>query len=257
MLYEKITCDSFYLNSLRKTSLVEKEKEQELFKLYAIGDKNARNEIIKANIRFVVKVALQYRTKTFQLSDLVSEGVCGLVRAIDSFEPSRGLKFISYAVWWIRAYINRAIYEKDPLVKIPQNKKNEIAKCIRNNEKLDDDLEILKSHNDFHIPLDSKINVFSKNTYSDILKNEKEDFNEESDNIGVDVFLKDIVSELDKREAKAISRIFGLENGFPMTLREVANDMNLSRERIRQLKEIGLKKIRKKHLRILKESFVS
>ena len=101
-----------YLDDIRKTAPLSREEEQILFQKAKEGDKVARKKLISANMRFVLKVAIQYRGCPIPLPDLVSEGAMGLVRAIESFEHSRGLKFISYGVWWIKAYITRAINEQ-------------------------------------------------------------------------------------------------------------------------------------------------
>ena len=110
-----------YLEDIRKTSPIDRKDEHLLFKLCREGNRAAREKLVSANMRFVLKVALQYRGCPIPLPDLVSEGAMGLIRAIESFDHSRGLKFISYAVWWIKAYITRAITEQGSLIRLPAN----------------------------------------------------------------------------------------------------------------------------------------
>lgn len=119
-----------YLDDIRKTAPLTREEEQILFQKAKEGDKIARQKLISANMRFVLKVAIQYRGCPIPLPDLVSEGAMGLVRAIESFEHTRGLKFISYGVWWIKAYITRAINEQGNLIRLPANQHLRVRKAL-------------------------------------------------------------------------------------------------------------------------------
>jgi len=126
------TSDSMrrYLEDIRKTSPYSRKAEQELFRLCRQGNAKARAAIISGNIRFVLKVALQYRGCPIPTSDLISEGAMGLARAIDNFDHTRGLKFISYAVWWIKAYITRVINEEGTLIRLPANQHLKIRQAL-------------------------------------------------------------------------------------------------------------------------------
>ena len=119
-----------YLEDIRRTAPLSREEEQILFQKAKEGDKIARKKLISANMRFVLKVAIQYRGCPIPLPDLVSEGAMGLVRAIESFEHTRGLKFISYGVWWIKAYITRAINEQGNLIRLPANQHLRVRKAL-------------------------------------------------------------------------------------------------------------------------------
>ena len=119
-----------YLEDIRRTAPLSREEEQILFQRAKEGDKIARKRLISANMRFVLKVAIQYRGCPIPLPDLVSEGAMGLVRAIESFEHTRGLKFISYGVWWIKAYITRAINEQGNLIRLPANQHLRVRKAL-------------------------------------------------------------------------------------------------------------------------------
>lgn len=122
---------SIYLKEINKIPLLSYEEETELAKKAAAGDKLAKNKIVNANLRFVVNVAKKYQRKGLELEDLISEGNIGLLTAIDKFDVSKGYHFISYAVWWIRQSILKAICEKSRAIRLPQNKANELVQIER------------------------------------------------------------------------------------------------------------------------------
>ena len=133
-----------FLKEVRGTQVLSRSEEMLLFQLMAQGNKEAKHKLVVANIKFVTKVALQYKSSSLSSADLINEGTMGLIRAIESYDPSRGLKFISYAVWWIRAYITRAIYEQDTLIRLPSNQRWRLNQARRSNEKVDDIEENVK-----------------------------------------------------------------------------------------------------------------
>lgn len=238
-----------YLDDIRKTAPIMREEEQRLFHLAAKGNVKAREKLIKVNMRFVLKVAIQYRSCPIPLPDLVSEGAMGLVRAIESFDYSRGLKFISYAVWWIKAYITRAINEQGNLIRLPANQHLRVRKALqeaRKGKELTEDIRELIQIGQRGISFDSPLKSDSKATYSEVLA-DKHAANPEADTEiqNVEELARALLSQLPDREAKVLAGIFGINQEAPQTLREVGESMNISHERVRQLRDQALRRIRK------------
>ena len=161
-----------YLDDIRKTAPLTREEEQILFQKAKEGDKIARQKLISANMRFVLKVAIQYRGCPIPLPDLVSEGAMGLVRAIESFEHTRGLKFISYGVWWIKAYITRAINEQGNLIRLPANQHLRVRKALHEQSRgkeISEDIRELIQIGQRGVSFDSPLKADSKATYGEVL----------------------------------------------------------------------------------------
>jgi RNA polymerase primary sigma factor len=251
-----------YLDDIRKTAPLTREEEQELFRLAASGNEKARERLISANMRFVLKVAIQYRGCPIPLPDLVSEGAMGLVRAIESFDHSRGLKFISYAVWWIKAYITRAINENGTLIRLPANQHLRVRKALKEQSKgreIAEDIRELIQLGERGISFDSPIKDDTKSSFSEVLADPKARSPEaESQVQEVENMARALVESLPERESKVLSGIFGINQEAPQTLREVGESMNISHERVRQLRDQALRRIRKLNNKdMLKEKFQS
>lgn len=249
-----------YLEDIRKTQPLSREEEQSLFQLNARGNTHARQKLISANMRFVLKVALQYRGCPIPLPDLVNEGSMGLIRAIQSFDYSRGLKFISYAVWWIKAYITRAINENGNLIRLPANQHLRVRKALKDKTKgqeISEDIRELIQLGERGVSFDQPLAGDSKTTYSEILADESASNPEaEAEVHSVEVLTKEILNELPLRESLVISGLYGINHSTPQTLREVGESMNISHERVRQLRDQALRRIRKtKSKEFLKEKF--
>ncbi len=249
-----------YLEDIRKTSPVDRKDEHQLFELCRKGSKKARMKLIQANMRFVLKVALQYRGCPIPLPDLVSEGAMGLIRAIESFDHSRGLKFISYAVWWIKAYITRSINEHGSLIRLPANQHLRVRKALKaqsGSKELDDDIRELIQLGESGISFDAPLKMDSKTTYSEVLADEVGVSPESSTEIqAIEHFAKNLLSELPEREAMVLKGLFGISHEAPQTLREVGETLNVSHERVRQLRDQALKRIRKcQNKELLREKF--
>jgi RNA polymerase primary sigma factor len=249
-----------YLEDIRKTSPVDRQEEHTLFCLCRKGSRKARATLIQANMRFVLKVALQYRGCPISLPDLVSEGAMGLIRAIESFDHSRGLKFISYAVWWIKAYITRAINEQGSIIRLPANQHLRVRRALKekkNGQELDDDIRELIQLGERGVSFDSPLKADSKTTYSDVLPDRTTAGPEaETEMQSVACMARDLLSELPEREARVLKGLFGINHEAPQTLREVGESLNVSHERVRQLRDQALKRIRRSCKRdILREKF--
>jgi RNA polymerase primary sigma factor len=249
-----------YLDDIRQTAPLERQEEQEFFRLAKQGNKAARTKLISANMRFVLKVAIQYRGCPIPLPDLVSEGAMGLVRAIESFDHSRGLKFISYAVWWIKAYITRAINENGSLIRLPANQHLRVRKALKEQSRgkeLAEDIRELIQLGERGVSFDSPLKSDTKTTFSEVLADNKAISPEaESEIVNIENLTKDLLSQLPDRESKVIAGIFGINQEAPQTLREVGESMGISHERVRQLRDQALRRIRKMNSRdYLKEKY--
>jgi RNA polymerase primary sigma factor len=231
------------------------------------GDEKARNKLVKANLRFVISVAKQYQNQGLSLSDLINEGNLGLIRATRSFDLTRGFKFISYAVWWIRQSITQAIINNSRIVHLPLNVVGNLTRINKasrdfeqeydrkpSNEELAEILGISislvtnaieVSGADFSIDAPLKNDYNNKTSTLDILP----DFNQPlpDANLTKESLSKEIeymLSNLTDRESKVLTMIFGIGREKKATLEEIGENFNLTRERIRQIKEKALKKLR-------------
>jgi RNA polymerase primary sigma factor len=263
-----------YLQDIGKVDLLSVEEEVELAQRIRKGDQEALEKLTKANLRFVVSVAKQYQHQGLSLPDLINEGNLGLMKAAKKFDETRGFKFISYAVWWIRQSILQALAEQSRIVRLPLNQVGAVNKIYRyfaefqqefNREptakEIADELDIsqkkifqvLKAAGK-HMSMDAPLTTDEdSNSLVDIMENEGID---PSDNTLMrESLLKEIeraLSTLPEREAIIIKHFFGV-NDEELSLREIGEKLGLTRERVRQLKERALRKLRKtsrsKHLK--------
>jgi RNA polymerase primary sigma factor len=249
-----------YLDDIRKTKPLSREEEQTLFRLCSQGNSQARKRLVSANMRFVLKVALQYRGCPIPLTDLVNEGSMGLIRAIQSFDYSRGLKFISYAVWWIKAYITRAINENGNLIRLPANQHLRVRKALKEKSRgkeISEDIRELIQLGERGVSFDQGLSNDSKTTYSEVLADDKA-INPESETEiqSVELMAKELLVGLPEREAQVIRGLYGINHESPQTLREVGETLNISHERVRQLRDQALRRIRKGNSKaFLKEKY--
>ena len=233
-----------YLDDIRKTSPLSREEEAWLFE-----NKNnpiARKKIVDANMRFVLKVALMYRGCPIPLPDLVSEGAMGLMRAIELFDNTRGLKFISYGVWWIKAYITRAINEQGNLVRLPANQHLRIRKGLKEQAKgqeVSEEVRDLIQMGQKGISIDSPLKD-SKTSWAESLSDDTATDPESNSEIqAVEDIVRNILKSLPAREYNVLAGIYGIGLNSPQTLREVGETMKISHERVRQLRDQALKRI--------------
>jgi len=263
-----------YLQDIGKVNLISVEEEVELAQRIRRGDQEALEKLTEANLRFVVSVAKQYQHQGLSLPDLINEGNLGLMKAAKKFDETRGFKFISYAVWWIRQSILQALAEQSRIVRLPLNQVGAVNKIYRYFAKfqqefhreptareISEELEIsqkkisqIMKAAGKHMSMDAPLTTDSdSNSLVDIMENEGID---PSDNrLLRESLLKEIdraLSTLPEREAIIIKHFFGV-NDEELSLREIGEKLGLTRERVRQLKERALRKLRKtsrsKHLK--------
>ncbi|MBL4593020.1 MAG: sigma-70 family RNA polymerase sigma factor [Flavobacteriales bacterium] len=263
---ETISLDK-YLQDISKESLITAEEEAELARLIREGDKDALEKLTKANLRFVVSVSKQYQNQGLNLSDLINEGNIGLIKAAERFDETRGFKFISYAVWWIRQSIMQAIAEQARIVRLPLNKIGSITKINRTFAQLEqiherepsvdevaemldittdevkDSLKISGRHISVDAPLSSDE---ESNTMLDVLT-EKEGLLNPDKQLMTESLRNEIersLSTLSYREAEVLRLYFGINCQSALTLEEIGEEFELTRERVRQIKEKALRKLK-------------
>jgi RNA polymerase primary sigma factor len=253
-----------YLQEIGKVDLITPEDEVILARKIKAGDKEALAKLVKSNLRFVVSVAKQYQNQGMSLPDLINEGNLGLIKAAQRFDETRGFKFISYAVWWIRQAILQALAEQARIVRLPVNKIGSINKINRVFARLEQEFErepssqeiadvlqvapeevkeVLKS-NGRTVSMDAPISTEEDNNMYDVLQN---DDNPSPDkhlmNESLTYEIERALSTLSPREAKVIKLYFGINMKHPLTLEEIGEELGLTRERVRQIKEKALKRI--------------
>ncbi|MCG8577089.1 MAG: sigma-70 family RNA polymerase sigma factor [Flavobacteriales bacterium] len=256
-----------YLQEIGRVDLITAEEEVELAKRIKQGDMQALERLTKANLRFVVSVSKQYQNQGLSLPDLINEGNLGLIKAAQRFDETRGFKFISYAVWWIRQSILQALAEQARIVRLPLNKIGIINKVNKAFTQLEQELgrtptideladfidisnvDVRNSlaNNGRHLSMDAPLKEGDEGSSSmyDILQNT------ENNNPEKDLILESLRSEIERslstlklREADVIRLYFGLDGRPPMTLAEIGLRFDLTRERVRQIKEKGIRKLK-------------
>ena len=258
---EKTESLAIYLKEINNIPLLTPEKEKEYAILATKGDKKAKQKLIDSNLRFVIKIAKKYRNNGLSFSDLISEGNIGLMLAADKFDPSKGFRFISYAVWWIKQTILKAISEKSKIIRLPVNRINELSRIETEHEKRGESVaEIAKSMNIDTPTLNSMLNVSQKPLSFDepIKKNEpdslvadliKDEIHPSPETEVVNQSLKDeiqtMLSTLSNREATILKYRFGLSGEEPHSLLEVGMELNLTKERIRQIEKKSIEKLKR------------
>ena len=253
-----------YLQEIGEVTLLKPEEEIELARRIKKGDHEALTKITKANLRFVVSVALKYQNRGLSLGDLINEGNLGLIKAAKRFDESRGFKFISYAVWWIRQSILQALSEQSRVVRLPLNRIGDLNKIGKALDILEQDLERRPSTNEIaaeaemtpnevsdtiqisgsNFSLDTPLKHGTENKLMDIIPDNHQPSPDDGmlyDSMRIEI--KSVLSTLTDREAKILKLSFGLE-GPPLTLEVIGEKFNLTRERVRQIKEKGLRKLR-------------
>jgi RNA polymerase primary sigma factor len=254
-----------YLQEIGKVDLITSDMEVELAKRIREGDQLALEKLTKANLRFVVSVAKQYQNNGLTLGDLINEGNLGLIKAAQRFDETRGFKFISYAVWWIRQSIMQALAEQSRIVRLPLNRVgslNKISKTFSDleqkfqrepsQEELAEVLEISAEEvadtmkiSGRHVSMDAPFANGEENNLLDVLSDESE--NTPDSGLIMDSLRREVqraLATLTQREADVIALYFGLNGEQAMTLEEIGEKFRLTRERVRQIKEKATRRLR-------------
>jgi len=254
-----------YLHEIGKEKLITPDDEVRLAKEIQKGSQRALEDLTKANLRFVVPVAKQYQNQGLSLCDLINEGNLGLINAGKRLDETRGFKFISYAVWWIRQSILQALAEQSRIVRLPLNRVGALNKIGIELSRLEQEYERLPSAHELaeslemtvgevadtlkisgrHLSMDAPFAQGEDNRLLDVLENEEipnPDFELMGESLKVEI--ERALSKLTKREAEVIRLYFGIGREHSLTLEEIGERFDLTRERVRQIKEKALRKLR-------------
>lgn len=270
---------SIYLKEINRISLLSREEEDTIARQAADGDEVAKAKLVRANLRFVVNVAKKYQNQGLPLSDLISEGNIGLINAIDRYDVDKGYHFISYAVWWIRQAILKAICEKSRMIRLPLNRANELvqiekARKILMSERGEDpeiediasSLGMSKDHVADLINISRDLVSLETPVYQDKDSSNLGDFIEDKgyqspDQVVLEKTLKEEINQLLKtlsdKEAQIIEYRFGLNNKKPMSLKEIGDQYNLTKERIRQIEKKAIGRLQHPSRSQYLESYVA
>jgi RNA polymerase primary sigma factor len=253
-----------YLQEISKEGMISVDEEVELAQRIRKGDRKALERLTKANLRFVVSVAKQYQNQGLSLPDLINEGNVGLIKAAEKFDETRGFKFISYAVWWIRQSILQAIAEQSRIVRLPLNQVGSVNKINRMQSKFEQEnerrpsieeisaetnlpeekVDEAMSANTRHISVDAPFTEGDEGSLLDILINESSPMaDRQLVTESLQAEIKQALRVLNDRERHIIEAFFGI-NGPEMTLEEIGEKYGLTRERVRQIKEKAIRRLR-------------
>ncbi len=254
-----------YLQEISEVPLLTAEEEIELARRIKTGDEAALETLTRTNLRFVVSVAKLYQNKGLALGDLINEGNLGLIKAAKRFDESRGFKFISYAVWWIRQGIMQALANQARLVRLPLNRINTLSKIGKAASELEQvferepspteiaeqlDMKTLEVFDTLkvsgrHLSMDSPLKEGEKSSLLEVIKNDQQPSpDSELLNESLKLEIELVMGTLTKREAEIIRLYFGLGAEHALNLEEIGERFNLTRERIRQIKEKALRRLR-------------
>ena len=253
-----------YLQEIGRVDLISPEDEVILARKIRAGDAEALGRLVKANLRFVVSVAKQYQNQGMSLPDLINEGNLGLMKAAQRFDETRGFKFISFAVWWIRQAILQSLAEQARIVRLPVNKIGSINRINRAFSKLEQEYEREPSSQEIAellemfpedvkealktngrtVSMDAPISSEEDNTMYDVLQsNDTPSPDKNLINESLAYEIERALSTLSQRESKVLKLYFGLGMKHPYTLEEIGEELSLTRERVRQIKEKAIKRI--------------
>ncbi len=255
-----------YLQDIGRVELISAQDEVELAKRIRSGDQRALDKLVKANLRFVVSVSKQYQNQGLSLPDLINEGNLGLIKAAQRFDETRGFKFISYAVWWIRQSILQALAEQSRIVRLPLNKIGAINKINKTASRLEQELEREPSYqeiseaiemmpeeisdtmrnNNRHLSMDAPLSANDDGgTMYDLLSNEASQNPDKGlmgESLQMEIYRA--LGTLSEREADVIKLYFGIGGKHPHSMEEIAEKFDLTRERVRQIKEKAVRRLK-------------
>lgn len=256
---------SMYLKEINRIPLLTREEEDKYARAAAAGDKTAKDKLVQANLRFVVNVAKKYQNQGLPLSDLISEGNIGLMNAIERFDVDKGYHFISYAVWWIRQAILKAICEKSRMIRLPLNRANELVQIEKVRKEIQggqgeeaemrqiaETLNMDPEHVADLINISRDLISLETPVYQEKDSSQLGDFVEDEgyqhpDSQVIEHTLKEdinqVLSTLSAKEAEIVQYRFGLNGRSPLSLKEIGDKYNLTKERIRQIEKKALKRL--------------
>ncbi len=254
-----------YLHDIGKVELITAEEEVILARKIKDGDQAALEKLTKSNLRFVVSVAKQYQNQGLNLPDLINEGNLGLIKAAQRFDETRGFKFISYAVWWIRQSILQALAEQSRIVRLPLNKIGTINKINKAYALLEQEFEREPKADEIanmlditeaevkdsmrnssrHLSMDASLTQDEDNNMYDVMRSEESptpDMGLIYESLRTEI--NRVIAILPQREADILKLYFGLDSKHPMTLEEIGEQFDLTRERVRQIKEKAIRRLK-------------
>jgi len=255
-----------YLQEIGRVELIRPEEEVKLAKLIKQGDQQALDRLTKANLRFVVSVAKQYQNQGLTLSDLINEGNLGLIKAAQKFDETRGFKFISYAVWWIRQSILQALAEQSRIVRLPLNKVGLTNRISKAYSQLEQEFEREPSAEEIaelldvsieevaatigvggrHVSMDQQITAGEDGTLIDLMENKNAEKTDQqmvlTDSLNTEI--ERTLNILTHRQKEVLVYFFGLGIDHPLSLEDIGERYNLTRERVRQIKDKALDRLR-------------
>ena len=267
-----------YLRDVSRHELITPDREKELGALALKGDEDAIQQLARANLRFVISVAKKYQNRGVSLTDLIQEGNVGLVTAARKFDPDQGVKFISYAVWWIRQAILASLANQGRAVRVPLNRASDLARIFREKERLKQELrreptaeelgkateltpelvESLQTLNAAEIRLDAPIGDSEDSQLVErFITEEAAEPEMEVEGRLLSAAISEALETLEARDAKVLRLYFGLEGEREHTLEEIGNMLGVTRERIRQLRDRALRRLREGEKGIALESFAA
>ena len=254
-----------YVQEIGREALLPVEEEVELSQRIRKGDRRALDKLVRANLRFVVSVAKQYQNQGLSLPDLINEGNVGLIKAAEKFDETRGFKFISYAVWWIRQTILQALAEQSRIVRLPLNQVSAVNKITKAMTKFEQEFERKPSADELaelvnelpekitdslrasgrHVSVDAPFVEGEENSLLDVMTNPDSPMADKglvSESLSTEI--DRALGVLNEREKQIIERSFGINNQPEMTLEEIGETFGLTRERVRQIREKAIRKLR-------------
>ncbi len=262
--YEDGSLDQ-YLRDISVYPLISREEEAELARRIRVSDQDALDKLVASNLRFVVSVAKKYQNQGVSLSDLINEGNLGLIRAAHKFDETKGIKFISYAVWWIRQAILQALAEQSRIVRVPLNRAGTLHRIGKRANVLLQELGREATHAEIaegmditeeevaktmtisqaHLSLDAPLTPGEDNRLLDYLADTVNPTpDEQTFEKALTEAIEDSLGSLKEREAKVLRLYFGIDGSDPMTLEEIGAMLGITRERVRQIKEKALSRLR-------------